>query len=216
MDPHQLNIAAHVTLGLAALVLGPMVLARPKGDRPHKAWGRSFVWLVAGVVVTAAVGFMVFRRDAGLGAVTVLVAYQLFSGVRVARGRGRPPSGFDTFLAASAFVAGVAFLAYLFTGAPNHWKPQVTGPIGGALLAMSGYDLWRLSAPNWRARIWPLEHGVKMISVMGALASAGLGTIAPQFAPYSQVGPSAFFSLYALVYILWRGGAQIARLAPAE
>lgn len=198
-DPHIVNIAIHVACGVTAFFLGLGILSRPKGDVPHRFWGRVFAVLMSGVIVTAALGAFMFRPNPTLVTITFLVAYLLISGVRVAR--NAQPTAFDDLLAMAAFVGAGGFLAFLSTGAPAFWRPEVTMPIGGALAFYSGYDLLRRLAPGWRARYRTLEHGAKMIAAVGGLASAGLGTIFPQFQPWSQIAPSIVFSALAIGYV---------------
>ncbi len=206
---HLANIVVHVFLGGLALGLGLWILFRAKGDRPHRRSGRLYTVLMAGVVATAALGIAFFRRDPTLATITLLVSYELFSGVRSAA--GKKPTVIDTVLAVAAAASGTAFLAYLMGGASAFWRPQITFPIGATLVLVAGYDLARLAAPRWRSRNYPLEHGVKMIMTLGALASAGLGTIATQCQPFSQIGPSIVFSLFALGYVLFSGAARHAK-----
>lgn len=206
---HQANIVLHVTCGTLALGLGFILLVRRKGDARHRRWGDVFLILVGLVVVSATLGFVVFRPDAALGAITLLVGYQLYSGVRTIRRRGARPSRCDTLLAAIAFAAGSGFVTYLLSGHAAFWRPAITGPIAGGLIFASGYDLIRLAfSTALQRRIWTLEHGVKLIFTIGGLASAALGTIAPHFSPWSQVGPSIVFSVVALAYVGMNARAQ--------
>lgn len=208
---HLANIAAHVVCGVLALGLGLWILLRTKGDRVHRTSGRAYVVLMSGVVAAATLGFAFFRPDPTLAVITLLVSYQLFSGVRAAR--GRPPTAMDTMIAALAFTLGAAFLAYLAGGVAAFWRPQVTFPIGAALVFVAGYDLARLAAPRWRARIHPLEHAAKMIATIGGLASAGAGTVLVSLQPLSQIGPSVLFTFVAIGYVAlrWRDALRLAR-----
>lgn len=208
---HLANIAAHVICGVLALCLGMWILLRPKGDRAHRTSGRVYVVLMSVVLAAATIGFAFFRGDPTLGTITLLASYQLFSGVRAARGRA--PTAVDTTIAVSAFAVGAVFLAYLASGAAAFWRPQVTFPIGVALVLVAGYDIARLAVPRWRARIYPLEHGAKMVATLGGLASAGAGTVLAHLQPLSQIGPSILFSLVIVGYIAfrWRTALALAR-----
>lgn len=210
---HIANIAIHVASAIFSFAVGLWVLARPKGDRAHRQRGWVFVAAMGAVVGTAAIGALGFRAAPTLTAVTVLTAYQLFSGVRA--GRGRKPAALDTGLAIVAFGLGAGFVVYLATGGAGYWRPAVTIPIGITLMAIAGFDLARLAAPQWRARVHMLEHGVKMMAVLGALASAGLGTLAPHWQPWSQIGPSLVVSLFAFAYVVAHGKAGRASARPA-
>jgi uncharacterized membrane protein len=209
---HIANITIHVASATFAFCIGLWVLAKPKGDRAHRRRGWVFVVAMCAVVATAAIGALGFRAAPTLTAVTVLAGYQLFSGVRA--GRGRKPTGLDTGLAIVAFCLGGGFVAYLAQGGAGFWRPAVTIPIGVTLIAVAGYDLARLAAPQWRARVVALEHGVKMLAVLGALGSAGMGTLAPDWQPWSQIAPSLVVSLFAFAYVVARGKESRALVRP--
>jgi uncharacterized membrane protein len=208
---HHANIALHIACGTLALVIGLVMIARPKGDALHRKLGRVFVALVCIVVASATFGIVFFRHDVALSAITVLVGYQLFSGIRAIRSKGAMPRTLDTVLAIVALVAGCAFLIYLKQGNAAFWRPAVTTPLAGWLIFVSSYDLVRLVFPaRWRLCIWTVEHGVKLIFTIGGLASAAAGTITPQLAPWSQIGPSAVFGLVVIGYLAIFARAQMA------
>ncbi len=208
---HHANIALHIVCGMLALVIGIVMIGRPKGDALHRNLGRVFAVLVCIVVASATFGIVFFRHDVALSAITVLVGYQLFSGVRAIRSKGAMPRALDTGLAIIAFAAGCAFLIYLKQGNAAFWRPAVTTPLAGWMVFVSGYDLVRLLFPAWwRLRIWTVEHGVKLIFTIGGLASAAAGTIAPQYAPWSQIGPSVVFGLIVILYLAVFARAQTA------
>jgi uncharacterized membrane protein len=208
---HQANIAIHVAAGLMALTVGLVLLTRRKGDAAHRFWGRIAALLFATVVASATAGLTLFRPDPTLGAVTLLSGYLLFSGWRAILSRGKSPTALDILVSVASIVGGAAMAWHLSTGAATFWKPQVVLPITGSLLFWGLYDLARLVWPAaWRRRLWRLEHGVKLILALSALAAAGAGTALPQYAPWSQVGPSILATLYVLFYVARHGRRQLA------
>lgn len=214
--PHKINIILHVTTALTALAIGLVLLARPKGDRAHRRWGGVVLALFWTAVATAALGVILFRPAPTLAAVTLLSAYLLISGWRVIRTRGAGAGLPDTLLALIAVAAGGVFVSYILRGGPGFWQPQATLPIAGSLIFWGGYDLVRLAFPrDWTSRIWRLEHGVKLTVALSGLASAGAGTVLPQYAPWSQVGPSIVATLYIVLYLALRGRRHLAPAPPA-
>lgn len=205
--PHTANIVLHVGAGSLALALGLVMLARRKGTPAHRRRGRLFLVLYFTVIATAALGFVFFRPDPALAAITLLSAYLIWSGWRTILRGAASPSRLDGAAALAAAASGLALALYAHGGAGAFWKPAVTGPIAFALLLWGIYDLARLFFPaHWRHRIWRLEHGLKLIAAVGALASAGLGTVFPQFAPWSQVGPSIAATAFCVLFLShsWR------------
>ncbi len=199
---HILNIVAHVVAGTTALAIGLMMMGKAKGTPAHRRWGAIFCGVFGVVVATAIIGFLFFRTDIGLGSVTALVAYLLLSGRRALVLRGRRPDVFDIALSATALVVGAGLIVVVARGSGVMWKPAVVGPIAGALVFWGAIDMARLVTPSgWSARIWRLEHAVKLMSAVGGLASAGAGTLFPDAKPWSQVGPSIGFSLWIVVYL---------------
>lgn len=199
---HVLNIAMHVSAGMAAIVIGLLVLVRPKGTRAHRRWGRRYYLAFALVLGCAVLGLLTFRPDAALAAVTLLTGYLLWSGWRALRLRGARPGPADIALALVAAGSGAALAIRVSLGGTDLWKPQVVTPIAGALAVWGLFDLLRGFAPaSWRGRFWRLEHGAKLISSLSGLISAGLGTALAAYKPWSQVGPSVVMTLFLVAYL---------------
>ncbi len=108
----SIPVAFHLVTALAALGFGSFVLLRPKGTPRHKAFGRTWVGLMA---VTSIVSFwiMEIRGGAGFSAIHLLSVWTLFAlamGVlAVRRGRVRAHAGwmigtFTGLVAAGAFA----------------------------------------------------------------------------------------------------------------
>ena len=116
---HLTNLALHVAAGTAAILLGARILRRPLGDAAHRRAGLRFVRLTAVVVTTAALGLAVFRWMPLFAVLTLLVGYQLVSGLRAARTQGAGPQARDAGLTVLALVAGVAMARVALAEAPG-------------------------------------------------------------------------------------------------
>lgn len=211
---HLLNILVHIGAGALALGLGVIMLMRRKGTAVHRRWGRVFYWLGGTVVATAALGALLFRPDVALGSITLLVGYLLVSGWRALKLRGARPGALEVLFSLAALATAVWLIVAVAAGEPTIWKPAVTRPIAGGLIFWSLYDLSRQILPRrWFARIWKLEHGVKLFNVIGGLASAAAGTVLADFKPWSQVGPSAVFVVWILLYLGFHGRRHLTPVA---
>jgi uncharacterized membrane protein YeaQ/YmgE (transglycosylase-associated protein family) len=51
---HEPVLAAHVTTGTVALILGPLAMRAPKRRGPHTRLGEAYHWVMLGVCLTAA------------------------------------------------------------------------------------------------------------------------------------------------------------------
>lgn len=189
------------------MALGVLILASAKGDIRHRRRGRAFLAFMSVVIATAALGAIFFRAAPTLVAITGLVAYLVVSGLRA--GSGMAPGAVDLLLGVVALASGLAFLVYLLSGASPFWRPQTTIPTAVTLMVVACYDLARLAFPAWRSRIYPLEHGLKMMMAFAGLVSAAFGTLAPAWQPWSQIGPSVVMSIVAVAYVLLRGRAAL-------
>lgn len=74
-------ITAHTTFAILALVIGPLVFLRRKGDRRHRWLGRSFAIALLGVILTA---FGIYELTGGpnhFHALALLSLWTLWRGV---------------------------------------------------------------------------------------------------------------------------------------
>jgi uncharacterized membrane protein len=208
INPHTLNIAAHVATGLLALLVGLIPLFSRKGGLMHRWSGRGTVGLGLVVLCSAFLAIMLFRSPGPLIAVTLTAGYQYASGLRVLALTRRGPGRVDVLLAA----AGLLFASYVAVqmGQGNaSWTPAIGYSTIGYLLVMAGYDL---SRPLWLGawyRIRPLDHGVKMIGFYSALLSAGAGNLFEQWQPWSQVVPSVLGVIAMVAAVAWYSARPI-------
>lgn len=200
---HSGNVIVHVIAGTLALILGFIQLVRRKGGPGHSSRGRVFLWCVAVVVVTAALGLMAFRFVAFLAVITLLVAYWGYSGYRALQIRAVGPGLRDSTASCAGLVAAALFVMFLHR-VRLPWAPVVIYSTLGTLVLVCSYDLARFAFPRrWYRRLWLYEHIVKMLGAHGALAAAFSGTVLAPWQPVSQVAPSMIWTMAMLGFVLY-------------
>jgi uncharacterized membrane protein len=213
--PHLVNLAVHVALGSAALLLGIAAIVTPKGGPTHRRAGRWFLYSISVVLATALIGLLVFDFRAFLFVVTLLSFYDAFSGFRALQLHGDRPKLADRVMSVLAFISPLIFLM-LMRRLHLPWAPVLTYSILGGLLAMGSYDLARNFLPKrWLQRTWMQEHLVKMLSAYVAISSAFAGTVFPNFMPWSAVAPTSI-GYILIIFFLVRGPAKWNRSAAAK
>jgi hypothetical protein len=199
---HTLNVAVHVAFGAFALIAGLIPLLTAKGGRWHVQFGRLFLIALTGVVVTAAIGIAFFGFRAFLGVITLLSAYEAYSGFRALRIRFTGPSLADGIISMAAFAAAAAFILYI-RSVHFPWSPAVIYPTLGALVTVATYDLLRFAFPRrWFARTWLYEHLIKMLGAYNAVVAAFSGTVFAKWQPYSQILPSVLGTTLMIWFII--------------
>ena len=188
--PHTVNVAIHVAFGTGCLLLGLMALITRKGGRLHIRFGRYFLACLAVVIATAVVGILAFGFRAFLGVITMLAAYEAYSGYRSLKIRFSGPQLQDAAVSVAGISATSLFIAYL-RSVHIQWAPVVIYSTLGTLVVVASYDLVRFTFPkHWFERTWLYEHIVKMLGAYNAVASAFSGTVLEKWQPYSQMAPS--------------------------
>lgn len=197
---HLSNIIVHVISGTIALIAGFLILLKTKGTPLHVKLGYLFVYCMIVVVATGAFGVIVFKRNLFLLLITVLAAYNTYSGFRILKEKANRFYLKDLFAMLGALGIALAFMYYLkFIG--FYWNPVVIYSGVGYLLLVVSYDIFRYCIPLARyGNLWRYEHSSKMISAMGALLSAFVGTLLPDYKPYSQILPSLFMTLIMILF----------------
>ena len=106
----------------------------------------------------------------------------------------------DILAMLAALIIAVIFIYYLkLIG--FYWNPVVIYSGVGYLLLVVSYDIFRYFIPLSRyGNLWRYEHSSKMISAMGALLSAFVGTLLPDYKPYSQILPSLLMTLLMIFF----------------
>lgn len=201
--PHLLNIAIHVLSGTIALLLGIVAIISKKGKKWHIKSGKIFLFFMTLVIITGLLGVFAFKVNPFLLVISLLSGYQAFSGYRVLKSKSNTPKFLDIFIALITMASGVYFIYYL-KSIGMYWAPIIIYSTLGFLFLIICYDFLRyLIPPKKYKKIWIYEHIYKMIAAFTALLSAFVGTILPQYHPYSQILPSAFGTLLAIGFILY-------------
>lgn len=174
-----------------------------KGREIHKKSGRIFLFLVAFVIITGLIGVFIFKVNAFLLVITLLSGYEAFSGYRVLKLKSNKPKLLDILVALLTLASGIYFLYYL-KSIGMIWSPVIIYSTIGALFLLITYDFLRYTIPSkLYNKIWLYEHIYKMVAAFTALLSAFIGTVFPQYHPYSQFLPSVFGTLLAIGFILY-------------
>ncbi len=198
---HQINMIIHISAGTVALLIGLIPYLTKKGGVQHRRFGRVFLYLMGVVVITALIGVMFYRSRPFLTVVTILSFYTAFGSYRALQYREQGPGKMD--LLATAITLGSA-LVFLFMPSEGQvvWHSGVVNYLLGFIFLLCGYDLLRILKWIQLARLWLLEHIMKMTSAYIALLSAGTGTVLTGWEPYNQILPALVGSLiYVLILV---------------
>lgn len=197
---HLTNIIVHVITGSTALAVGFLILFKTKGTPFHRKLGYLFTLCMVIVVTTGVFGVIVFKRNLFLLLITVLAGYNTYSGFRILKEKTNRFYLKDLAAMLAALAIAIIFTYYLkLIG--FYWDPVVIFSGVGYLLMVISYDILRYCIPASRyGNLWRYEHSSKMISALGALFSAFIGTLMPDYKPYSQILPSLFMTLVMIFF----------------
>ncbi len=212
---HLLNIALHIGAGIAAIGLGFIMLASPKGTPKHRRRGRLFVAFTCIVCATGIIGNVFFRFIPLFAVLTVLVSYQLASGWHVIFTRAAGPNRVDVLFAVVAGAWALYLIPLLIDSGTQASAAIVIYASMGALFVLLAYDAARWCFPrHWHAALWRYEHIYKLISALFAMLSAATGNLIRVAQPWSQLLPSVLGAAAILWFFdrNWRARRQ----APAH
>jgi uncharacterized membrane protein len=201
MTPHLLNILIHILAGSAAIVLGLVLLAKPKDAILHRRRGRVFVLLTLVVCLSAAIGNAVFRFMPLFAVLTVLVSYQLLSGWHVIYTRAAGPNAVDAGLLLGAAAITAMLMRRLFAdGAMVDASASVVASTLAAVAMLLAYDAARWLFPRrWHATLWRYEHIYKILGCLFGMLSAAVGNTVKVGQPWPQLAPS----VVGLIAVVW-------------
>lgn len=199
---HTVNIITHVATGTLGLLLGAIALSTKKGGKIHTKSGKWFLYLLTMVCLTGIVGIFVFERNSFLIVITLLSAYQGFSGYRVLKTKSNDFHLID-FSAAILTILSCVYFLYYFQSIGMIWSPIIIYSTVGWLSLMILYDLLRYFIPKEKyGTIWLKEHIVKMIGAFSALLSAFAGTVFEEYQPHSQYLPSVLGNILIIYFLI--------------
>ncbi len=198
---HTLNIIIHVVSGSVAILGGFIVLARRKGDQRHRFGGRIVVGIIMITVASALFGALMFRARPDLIGISILVAYQLWSGVRALHLKDNGRRLLDFIPALMMLMGGVAMLILSGSGASFFWESALVKAVIGAMLVYGGYDVVKVILPrHWRVWLNPAEHAYKMSGLIGVLITVALATLLKDQVALTAIAASGVASVAALVF----------------
>lgn len=199
---HSVNIITHVTAGTLGLLLGLTAIITKKGQKLHVKSGIWFLRLLTVVCLTGIIGIFVFERNSFLIVITLLSAYQGFSGYRVLQIKSNKFYWID-FIAALVTLGSCFYFLYYFRSIGMFWSPVIVYSTVGWLSALITYDFLKYFIPKHTyKRLWLKEHIFKMIAAWSALFSAFTGTVFEEFQPHSQYLPSVIGNILILFFLI--------------
>lgn len=186
-------VALHVASAVAALAIGPLVLAGRKGDRTHRRLGRAYVSLMLAACASAA-ALLLWRFNPFLAGVTALSLYTVVTATRAAVGRRRARPTLDRSIAVLGLASGGALVAFAIGAGAGWWPggpavPAERGLVaalglafGGTLLTMGASDVRRLAGPE-APSAWLDLHIARILGSYIALGTAFAVQAAPTILP---------------------------------
>lgn len=203
-DLHLASLAIHIGAGSVAMLIGFVMLARAKGTRQHRQWGRIFGALGLVVCLSAALGTLLFRPEPLLAVLTATVLYQLVGGWRAVYTRERGPGRLDALWTLLGLAACAGLLLWLPDAPGTRNNSTVSYSTLAALISLVAYDLARwLFPPRWHATLWRYEHAYKLIAAQFAMLSALTGNVFRFWYPWPQILPSVA-GLAVIAWSFWR------------
>jgi len=217
---HTLNIIIHVLAGILALITGFTAITTTKGGKTHIRFGSYFLKLISIVIMTGLIGVLIYQKNNFLLVITLLSGYNAFSGWRVIRLAGHKPMLIDYIVPVLVLANGIYYLYYIMS-IGLYWSPVVIYSTLGALAMITLYDLSRgFMRRKTLLKTMIYEHIYKMVSALTGLTSAFIGTVLPQYQPYSQILPSAiglaFIIIILIIYALKQSNQEIVASQPPQ
>ncbi|RAJ10694.1 hypothetical protein LX64_00300 [Chitinophaga skermanii] len=203
---HTVNIVIHVVSGTLCLLIGSIAIFLRNNRPAHRNIGWLYTWLMVVVITTALLGVFVFKVNSLLLVVTLLAAYNTFSGLRAIRLKGARPKVLD-FIVASLVLSSAVFYVYYIKSIAVFWSPSVVFATVGSVAMNTSYDFGKyFMSARWLQRTFLYEHVYKMVSSLSASFAAFSGTVFYMYHPYSQLLPSILG--FTVIMIIFKQIAQ--------
>lgn len=197
-----INIYTHVIVGGLLLVVGLIPLISQKGGTWHKRAGRIYAKLYLVVLISALIGIIFFRSPPALIAITLSAWYGFFSSVRALKIKTTGPRLIDNAMSVCAIGAGALLLTIMSKNSSASWSPVMGYSLVGITTTIALYDLSRnFWVRTWTRKIWPVDHGFKIVGNYFAAASAASGNLIRDFQPWSQILPSIIGTVLSVVLV---------------
>ena len=201
---HSINIILHVLTGTIAIVIGILAYTSQKGGKRHKRYGRTFLWFMTIVILTAMNGVLFFRDRPFLTVVTFLAFYTSYSGYRVLKTKETGFQLIDFLVMLVVFIVAISFVVRM-ESANILWNAKVVYYLLGYVLLIVSFDMVRFFFPQLikSPKFWIYDHIYKMTGSFTALISAGVGTVFANYEPLNQIMPAIFgtvWLVFCLVY----------------
>lgn len=201
---HTINLIIHVLAGLLALITGFFAIFTIKSDDKHIQYGRFFLKTMAIVTVTALIGIFAFNGNTFLLVITLLSGYNAYSGWGVMKMKNQKLTLLDYIIPLIVLSSGVYYIYYI-RSIGLYWSPVIIYSTLSALSLVTLYDLSKFFIPAEVLRKTMIyEHIYKMSSSLSGITSAFVGTVLPQFQPYSQILPSIFGLLFIMITFIYQ------------
>lgn len=203
----------HVLGGIVALVIAPLAMRTRKGGEWHRRWGliyyRTMLWVLASAVVLSFTRKFVFF----LIGVTVLTAYNAFTGVRclyqknavAGNAKGR---GLDWVITGATGVFALTLMGYgLFSPKPEVSLAVLCVIFSVFILIPVSQDVWRFVRPSGDPKWWWYFHLDRMMgSYIGAVTAFAVNQLGPRVPQAMQifvwVGPAM---VMVPMIVIWKG-----------
>ncbi|HYF65379.1 MAG TPA: hypothetical protein VD886_21300 [Herpetosiphonaceae bacterium] len=179
---HTGILIIHVLAGMMSLVMGVVAMVTRKGGKPHRRWGRGYMWAMGAIFVTALM-LLYFRPNIFLFVISILSFYSALTGDRVLlrkfADRGQRAGRIDWIASGIGLAAGAGFMAWgglSLAGMIAVRYPPVFFWLGigfGFILARDAFaDLRQYRRPATDRQWWIYFHIERMLSSYMAAVTA--------------------------------------------
>jgi uncharacterized membrane protein len=175
-------VIIHVLAGVVSLLTGIVAMMARKGGKPHRRWGRIYIWAMGTIFVTALL-ILVFRPNIFLFVISILSFYGALTGdralLRKHADRGQRAGRIDWIASVIALVAGVGFISWGGLGLAQviaaSYPPSffILGIGFGFILARDAFtDIRQYRRPSTDRHWWIYYHIERMLGSYIAAVTA--------------------------------------------
>lgn len=172
----------HVFAGFVSLAVGIAAMVTRKGGKPHRRWGRAYMWAMGTIFATALL-LLFFRPNIFLFVISILSFYGALTGdralLRKDAARGQRPGRIDWIASGIALTAGTGFIAWGGLGMAQvikaNYPPSffILGMVFGFILARDAFaDIRQYRRPSTDRQWWIYYHIERMLGSYIAAVTA--------------------------------------------